>query len=104
MTVYAVAQVRFTDRVAYDRYEAGFMEVFKRHSGRVLAADEAPVVVEGKWDKEKLVILSFPDEPSFTAWAQSPEYREIARDRHMGAETLLLLGRGFAGPASRTEA
>jgi hypothetical protein len=25
MTVYAVAQLRFTDREAYDRYQAGFL-------------------------------------------------------------------------------
>ncbi len=28
MTVYAIAQLRFTDRAAYDRYQARFAEVF----------------------------------------------------------------------------
>ena len=42
MTVYALAQISITDRAAYDRYQARFMEVFLRFRGRLLAADEAP--------------------------------------------------------------
>ena len=80
MTVYAVAQLRFTDRDAYNRYQARFMEVFTRFSGRLLAADEHPQVVEGDWEREKVVIMSFPDETAFRSWADSPEYREISRN------------------------
>ncbi|SUB53962.1 Uncharacterized conserved protein [Nocardia brasiliensis] len=47
MTVYVIAQMKFTDRAAYDRYQARFLEVFARHSGTLLAADESPQVVEG---------------------------------------------------------
>ena len=65
VTVYAIAQLRFTDRAAYDRYQARFMEVFRRHPGTLLAADESPEVVEGDWDREKLVLMSFPDEAAF---------------------------------------
>jgi uncharacterized protein (DUF1330 family) len=98
MTVYAVAQLRFTDRDAYDRYQARFMEVFTRFSGRLLAADEAPRVVEGTWDRQKLVLMSFPDEGAFRAWAESPAYREISRDRRAGADAVVLLARGLDAP------
>ncbi|ORV85238.1 hypothetical protein AWC11_20015 [Mycobacterium interjectum] len=95
MTVYAIAQLRFTDRAAYDRYQARFMEVFRRHPGTLLAADESPEVVEGEWDREKLVLMSFPDETAFRGWAQSPEYQEISEDRRAGADTVVLLVRGL---------
>ena len=55
MTVYAIAQLKFTDRNAYNRYQAAFMEVFQRYSGTLLAADEAPQVVEGQWQRDKVV-------------------------------------------------
>ena len=42
MTVYAIAQLRFTDRAVYDRYQASFMDVFRQHPGTLLAADESP--------------------------------------------------------------
>lgn len=96
MTVYAIAQLRFTDRAAYDRYQARFMEVFRRHSGTLLAADESPQVVEGHWDREKVVLMSFPDESAFRQWAESPEYQHISKDRSAGADTVVLLAKGLA--------
>jgi uncharacterized protein (DUF1330 family) len=95
VTVYAIAQLRFTDRAAYDRYQARFMEVFRRHPGTLLAADESPRVIEGQWDREKLVLMSFPDEAAFHGWAQSPEYQSISKDRSAGADTLVLLVKGL---------
>ena len=96
MTVYAIAQLRFTDRAAYDRYQARFMEIFRRHSGTLLAADESPQVVEGHWDREKVVLISFPDESAFRQWAESPDYQEISKDRNAGADTVVLLVQGLA--------
>jgi uncharacterized protein (DUF1330 family) len=95
VTVYAIAQLRFTDRAAYDRYQARFMEVFRRHPGTLLAADESRVV-EGRWDREKVVLMSFPDEAAFDGWAQSPEYQDISKDRFAGADTVVLLAKGLA--------
>jgi uncharacterized protein (DUF1330 family) len=95
VTVYAIAQLKFTDRAAYDRYQARFMEVFRRHPGMLLAADESPQVIEGQWDREKLVLMSFPDEAAFRGWAESPEYQDISKDRRAGADTVVLLVRGL---------
>ncbi|WP_040692530.1 DUF1330 domain-containing protein [Nocardia vinacea] len=95
MTVYVVAQLKFTDRTAYDRYRARFLEVFTRYSGTLLASDESPRVIEGDSDREKVVLMSFPDEPSFREWADSPEYQGISKDRHAGADTVTLLINGI---------
>ena len=95
MTVYVIVKLKMTDRAAYDRYQARFFDVFKKFSGRLLSADEHPAVLEGKWDRNKLVLMSFPDEPAFHTWANSPEYLEISKDRKAGAEGIVLLVRGF---------
>jgi uncharacterized protein (DUF1330 family) len=95
VTVYAIAQLKFTDRAAYDRYQAKFMEVFRRHPGTLLAADESPQVVEGQYDREKVVLMSFPDADAFHGWAQSPEYQQISKDRQAGADTVVLLVKGL---------
>ena len=67
------------------------MEVFQRYSGTLLAADEAPQVVEGQWERDKVVVMSFPDETSFREWAESPDYQRISEDRRAGADTVVLL-------------
>jgi uncharacterized protein (DUF1330 family) len=95
LTVYVIAQLKMTDRAAYDRYQARFFDVFKKFQGRLLSADEKPAVVEGAWDRDKLVLMSFPDEAAFRAWADSPEYLEIAKDRQAGTDGIVLLAKGF---------
>ena len=92
--VYAIAQLKITDRAAYDRYQAKFMGVMKRYQGRVLVADEKPQVIEGEWDRDKVVLLSFPDEKAFREWAESPEYQEISKVRKAGSEAVVLLMKG----------
>jgi uncharacterized protein (DUF1330 family) len=95
MTVYVIVQLKMTDRAAYDRYQARFFDVFRKFSGRLLSADEQPLVLEGEWDRDKLVLMSFPDEAAFRAWADSPDYLEISKDRKAGAEAIVLLAQGF---------
>jgi uncharacterized protein (DUF1330 family) len=96
MTVYAIAQLKFTDRAAYNRYQAAFMDVFQRHGGTLLAADESPEVVEGDWDGDKVVLMSFPDEAAFSDWANSSAYQRISQDRRAGADTVVLLAHGLS--------
>ena len=67
------------------------MEVFVRSSGTLLAADEAPRVVEGQWGRDKVVLMAFPDELAFREWAESPDYQRISEDRRAGADTVVLL-------------
>jgi uncharacterized protein (DUF1330 family) len=91
-----IVQLKMTDRVAYDRYQARFFDVFRKFNGRLLSADERPAVLEGQWDRDKLVLMSFPDEAAFHAWANSPDYLEISRDRKAGADGIVLLAKGFS--------
>jgi uncharacterized protein (DUF1330 family) len=39
--------------------------------------------------------MKFPDKESFEAWAYSPEYQEIAKDRKAGSEGVFLLVKSF---------
>lgn len=96
MTVYALAQLRIHDRERYGRYMARFMPVLDKYKGRLLAADEAPRVLEGSWwDRDKVVLMAFDDAAAFHSWATSPEYMEIAEDRKAGADAVVLLIKGI---------
>jgi uncharacterized protein (DUF1330 family) len=95
LSVFVIVQLKMTDRAAYDRYQARFLDVFKKFNGRLLSADEHPPVLEGVWDRDKLVLMSFPDEAAFDAWANSPEYLEISKDRKAGAQATVLLAKGL---------
>ena len=98
MTIYAVVQVKINNREAYDRYSDGFMDVFEKFEGTILAADFEPKVVEGEWDKDRIVLMSFPSEKAFMAWVSSDEYREIVKHRIEGADITALLAKGIEAP------
>jgi len=42
MSVYAIALINISDRAGYAVYEQGFMDIFNRFKGRLLAVDENP--------------------------------------------------------------
>jgi len=95
MTVYIVAQLKFTRRELYDRYQSRFGDVFRKFDGRVLVADEHPQLLEGDWPRDKIVILEFPNAAAATAFHESPEYAAIAADRKAGADAVVLMVRGL---------
>jgi uncharacterized protein (DUF1330 family) len=95
MSAYVVAQLRFTDVLCYRRYQARFADVFATSGGRLLVADEAPVVLEGKWTMDKLVIMQFVTPEAARNFLQSPAYQSISQDRKAGAKTIALLARGL---------
>jgi len=96
--VYVIAQLTIHDRARYGRYVAGFMAVLQQFGGRLLAADESPQVVEGTWDRHKVVLLSFVDRAAYEAWASSAAYQAIAKDRIAASEGPILLVQGIERP------
>ncbi len=94
MTVYALAQLTIHDRPAYARYVARFSDTLPPFGARLLAADEAPLVLEGEWKRDKAVLVAFPDEEAMRGWASSAAYREIVGDRVSATEGPILLIHG----------
>src|SRR3546814_18527805 len=99
MTVYAIGQISIHDRARYDQYAAAFSATLTPYGGSLLAADDAPVAIEGALACQKVILLKFPDEAAFRARAQYPEYCEIAVDRNAATPGMVMVGRGF-GSAS----
>lgn len=94
MTVYAIAQLKISDRSGYQHYIDGFLPVLTAYGGHLLAADETPVPIEGEWLFDKVILIAFPDEDGFFRWADSPEYRAIVADRLASATGPVILAHG----------
>ena len=93
--VYALGQLTIRDRARYLRYVRRFQEVLALFGGRLLAADESPQVVEGAWERDKVILLAFENADAFWAFARSDAYQEIARDRLASTEGSVLLVHGI---------
>jgi len=92
---YFVVLVTIHDQAQYDRYLEGFMEVFERFAGEVLAADDAPEILEGEWPAARTVILRFPSDEELLRWYRSPEYQRLAELRRSAAEGAIAMVRGL---------
>jgi uncharacterized protein (DUF1330 family) len=95
LTVYALAQISIHDRDRYDRYVARFSQLLQRFDGRLLAADESPVVLEGQWPHQKVILIAFRDQAELQRWALSPEYQEISKDRVASTTGTVLIVAGL---------
>ena len=95
MAAYIVARITINDRERYAEYEAGFLEIFAAHAGRMLAVDDNPEVLEGDWRCTRTVIAEFPDRESALAWYRSDDYQTLAEHRFAASEGEIALLAGF---------
>lgn len=99
MSVYIIARFKIHDRSEYDKYSAGFAEVFRKFDGKMLSVDEDPTVLAGEWDDTRSVIIEFPSKESALAWMTSDEYQAIAKHRNAGSTANSILVKGLEVPA-----
>jgi len=96
MPVYVVAELTITDRAEYARYEAGFLPIWQKYRGELLAVEETPTVLEGAWPHTRTVLLRFPDATEAERWYRSPEYQALAQHRWNASRANVALLTGLA--------
>ena len=50
MNHYFVAQIKINDNDEYEKYLENFDEIFSKYTGKYLAIDESPTLLEGTWN------------------------------------------------------
>lgn len=98
MTVYLVGHIQITDPARYHDYEAGFLDALAPFKGTILAADDAPKILEGEAQKGRVVILSFPNQKAQEGWYASDAYQTIMVARHEAANSQIMAVQGFEIP------
>ncbi|MEM6256004.1 MAG: DUF1330 domain-containing protein [Cyanobacteria bacterium P01_D01_bin.156] len=97
MSAYVVAQIQINDPDEYQNYLAGFMPVFKRHGGELLATPKnQTVVVEGTWAYPNTVIMKFPSMAAAQAWHDDPDYKALTEYRNRSADSNLAIVDGIS--------
>jgi uncharacterized protein (DUF1330 family) len=96
MPAYFVAQVDIHDQAGYDRYQQQAGAAGMPVGMRVLAMDEQPTLLEGKWHGPKTIILEFPSEEALRAWYYSPAYQAAAKIRSAATTSNVALVKGVS--------
>ncbi|MGH8050794.1 MAG: DUF1330 domain-containing protein [Arenimonas sp.] len=84
MSIYIINNMTIHNRAEYVSYVSAFMFVFRKFKGQVLAAQDAPIPVEGSWPFDRTIMLNFPSREEALHWYESPEYKSIVVNRHKG--------------------
>jgi uncharacterized protein (DUF1330 family) len=95
MSSYFIALIDIHDPAGYERYLDGFDAVFDRYNGEVVAVDENPTTLEGRWPAKRTVVIRFPAEEDLLRWYRSPEYQRLARLRAGAATANIAVVRGL---------
>ena len=94
MIHYFVAQIRIHNQDEYQKYLDKFDDIFSCYKGEILAIDESPVLLEGKWSYTKSVIIKFKSKQEFDDWYYSIDYQKILKHRLNASDcdTILIEG------------
>ena len=97
MSAYAVAQIEIYDPEEYKKYLAGFLSIFRRYEGELLATSSCETeVIEGEWAYPRTVIMKFPRMKDARYWHGDPDYRKLAEHRQRSAKANLVLVEGIS--------
>jgi uncharacterized protein (DUF1330 family) len=94
VSYYFVAQIKINDDKEYQKYLDEASTVFRKFKGKYLSVDNSPVILEGKWNYTRNVLIEFETKQDFEDWYYSDEYQRILKLRLKAAhcDTLLLEG------------
>jgi len=59
MAVYVIASLTIKDTVRFEDYRRTVLPTMKKYGGRLVARG-GPIVLEGEWPRERLIIAEFP--------------------------------------------
>ncbi len=97
MSAYMVGQLRINDPEEYGKYLAGFLPIFERYGGELLATTKSETeVIEGEWAYPRTVIMKFPSVEHAHRWHEDPDYRELVEYRTNSADANLVLVQGVS--------
>ena len=96
MTSYLVLDLTVHDLGDFLPYVQAIPAFIAKHGGRYASKGADPVVMEGDWSPQRLVILEFPSRGHAEAFLGDPEAQALFARRHRSTTSRLVLVEGEA--------
>ena len=91
MTAYLVLDLTVNDLADFLPYVQAIPAFIVKHGGRYASKGADPVVIEGDWSPQRLVILEFPSRSHVQAFLGDPDAQELFARRHRSTTSRLVL-------------
>ena len=86
MHYYFIALIKINDSREYQKYLEKASEIFEKYNGEYLSVDNDPLVLEGKWNYTRAVLIKFKSKNDFKKWYHSKDYQQILTFRLNAAD------------------
>lgn len=90
MTAYYIGEHDIHDQVAFTEYLEAVIPLIERHGGHYLTKTGSHEVLEGHWQPNRVVIVSFPDMVALKSWYQAPDYQPLIAKRQLAARDVMI--------------
>lgn len=94
MTAYLVLDFAIKDLAGFLPYVEAIPAFIAKHGGRYIVRGVEPVVMEGDWAPQRMVILEFPTSDHARAFLEDPEAQPLFDLRHRTTVSKLVLVEG----------
>jgi uncharacterized protein (DUF1330 family) len=91
MKAYLVLDLAVRDYPGFAPYIAAIPAFIAKHGGRYIVQGAEPMVMEGDWSPERLVILEFPSREDANAFLADTEAQGLFAVRHKTTVSKLIL-------------
>lgn len=92
---YVVVTELIRDPATLKRYAEQAVRTIQQYGGRVIVADDHPIVLEGQWHGSRTVVMEFDSVEAARRWYGSSEYQAVIALRHAAAESYAVILSGF---------
>lgn len=94
MTAYLVLDLTVNDLKDFMPYVEAIPTFIAKHGGRYASKGADPVVLEGDWSPQRLVILEFPSRANAQAFLADPDAQGLFARRHRSTTSRLVMVEG----------
>jgi uncharacterized protein (DUF1330 family) len=94
MTAYLVLDLKVHDLRDFLPYVEAIPLFIAKHGGRYASKGADPIVLEGDWSPQRLVILEFPSSDHARLFLADPDAQDLFARRHRSTTSRLVLVHG----------
>lgn len=94
MKAYLVLDFSVSDLPGFLPYVDAIPAFIEKHGARYIVRGVEPMVMEGDWRPERMVILEFPSRGNAEAFLNDPEAQALFARRHRTTDSKLVLVEG----------
>ena len=91
MNAYLILDLAIHDISKFSEYIQKIPEFIKKHSGKYVVQGVEPVVLEGDWKPERVVVIEFPTSDHAKTFLKDPGAQELFKLRHETTTSKLIL-------------